>query len=364
MLAIETSCDETSFALVRVTEGDIPSFFVEKNVVSSQVALHAEFGGVVPSLAKREHLKNLPLIWEEFKKIPAVRDHKIDLIAVTVGPGLEPALWTGIAFAKEIHETFFGKEIPLVGVSHLHGHLYSFLLARLKAGVRVADLFPMVSLIVSGGHTILGVLRDIDAYKKLGETVDDAVGESFDKVARLLNLPYPGGPRIEQLAHEGDERAIPFPSPMMHQKNYNFSYSGLKTSVLYYLKSLGSLATDFTLTFEQKKKLDAIESDGVRENICASFQRAAFEPLVKKSLRAADEYGARSICIGGGVAANKNLPYRITRALKKEGKTLPVVVPPLGYCQDNAAMIAVAAYMRHRTKKKKLPLEADGTLSV
>ncbi len=357
ILAIETSCDETSFAVVSIEEhAGFPVVMVEKNIVASQIALHAPFGGVVPMLAKREHIKNLPILWKEMQKIPEVRDKKIDLLAVTVGPGLEPALWTGIQFAQEIHKDFFEEKIHLVGVNHLEGHLYSFLLTENKKP-KTENMFPMISLVVSGGHTILGVLESLTKYTKLGETLDDAVGESFDKVARLLDLPYPGGPLIEQLAKEGNAQAIALPHPMIHQKNYNFSYAGLKTAVLYYLKSQGVISQNFSPRAVAKK---AKISEQLQKDLSASFQDAAFAPIVAKTSRVVQEYGARSVCVGGGVAANKKLP----ELLKEKLGDVSVVVPPFAYCQDNAAMIAVAGYMRYISKKKPYPIKADGTMSI
>ena len=216
ILAIETSCDETSLALVGAQGGlRAPKFSVPANLVSSQIPIHRPFGGVVPNLAKREHLKNLPIL---FKKLVAYRRSliaKIDLITVTVGPGLEPALWTGINFAKELAHKY---KKPLIGANHLEGHLYSFLLpkpgkpANPKPQIPNPELFPSVALIVSGGHTILLQMGSFSKWRRLGETRDDAAGEAFDKVARLLDLPYPGGPEIEKLARKGDPLTISFPA--------------------------------------------------------------------------------------------------------------------------------------------------------
>ncbi|HTY39616.1 MAG TPA: tRNA (adenosine(37)-N6)-threonylcarbamoyltransferase complex transferase subunit TsaD, partial [Candidatus Paceibacterota bacterium] len=302
ILAIETSCDETAFAIVDAT-GSLatPRFKIKKAIVSSQIALHAPFGGVVPNLAKREHLKNLPTLFSElFPDTPAGRKllASVDLIAVTAAPGLEPALWAGINFAKEL-----GKRTkkPVIGTNHLEGHLYSFLLAKnLKpAELTKKTIFPAIGLIVSGGHTTLLLLRDIKARKKLGETRDDAVGEAFDKVARILALPYPGGPEIQKLAAQGNPAAIPFPRPMVHEKNYDFSYSGLKTSVLYYLRD---------------------NPNANKADIAASFQRAAVDVLLKKTMRAAEEFGARSILLSGGVAANQLLRDDLAQMSKKTGR--------------------------------------------
>ncbi|TSC71027.1 MAG: O-sialoglycoprotein endopeptidase, partial [Parcubacteria group bacterium Gr01-1014_70] len=242
ILGIETSCDETSLAVVEASGGLRASKFrVIKNLVASQIKIHRPFGGVVPNLAKREHLKNLPLLWKRIMNNELrIRGGKkslnskfsilssIDLIAVTVGPGLEPALWTGIIFAKELwqkmkHETRSVK--PIVGANHLEGHLYSFLLEN-SFEFRASsfnNMFPAVTLLVSGGHTILLKMDSLTKWKKLGETRDDAAGEAFDKVARMLNLPYPGGPEIERLAKSSKLKAqsyIPFPRPMMHDKSY------------------------------------------------------------------------------------------------------------------------------------------------
>jgi N6-L-threonylcarbamoyladenine synthase len=372
ILAIETSCDETALALVDISGSKSnPKIKIIKDIVASQIKLHAKFGGVVPNLAKREHLKNLPILLS--KVVASKKDiNSIDLIAVTVGPGLEPALWTGIQFAKELSEKW---KKPIVGVNHLSGHLYSFLLSKKivnpksqiinsKKIQNTKNIFPAISLIVSGGHTILAYMKNAGSYKKLGETLDDAVGESFDKVARLLNLPYPGGPALEQLARKGNKNAISFPSPMISQKNYDFSYSGLKTSVLYYLKNLGSTANDFSLSLSEKKILQKIESQkNLKADIAASFQRAAFAAPVKKSIMAAKEYKAKSILIGGGVAANKNLAEFLSLEIRNLGLDIKLIVPPLKYCMDNAVMIALASYMKSKTRKK-YPLRADGNLNL
>jgi len=270
ILAIETSCDETAIALVEA-KGELkkPRFKILKNLVASQIKIHRPFGGIVPNLAKREHLKNLPILFQKIFNIRTSDVLNIDLIAVTVGPGLEPCLWTGINFAKEIYKELRikNKELRIIGANHLDGHLYSKLLNS-KSYI----LYPAISLIVSGGHTILLLMKDLVRYKKLGETRDDAVGESFDKVARLLGLPYPGGPEIEKLAKYGRQTAIDFPRPMINQKNYDFSFSGLKTSVLYYLRDQQLKTKNYKL----------------KANVAASFQSAAFDVLINKTSKAAD----------------------------------------------------------------------------
>lgn len=338
ILAIETSCDETAISKIIAT-GTIknPKFEVLANAISSQINIHRPFGGVVPNLAKREHEINLPIILKKLDK-KGFENKDADLIAVTVGPGLEPALWAGIVFAENLAKEL-GK--PLIGVNHLEGHLYSFLLQK----EAIPNSFPMVGLIVSGGHTILLKLDSLTKFKKLGETVDDAVGEAYDKVARLLELPYPGGPEIEKLAKEG-KASIPFPRPMLNQgsqKNYNFSFSGLKTSVLYYIRD----------HFPLKR--------GELADVAASFQTAAADVLIKKTMRAVEEIGAESVIVAGGVAANQFLRKELKKECDKVGVSF--LSPESEYNTDNATMIAAAAYISH-LNKKKLPLKANGNLGI
>ena len=363
ILAIETSCDETAISLVDAGGGlKSPRFKVLENLIASQIKIHRPFGGVVPNLAKREHTKNLPILFGKIfgnSKLQAP-NHKqilnpkssilnsIDLLAVTVGPGLEPALWTGINFAKNLYTDLHGSEhgftrIKLVGANHLSGHLYSFLLSQKKIN---KDIFPAIALVISGGHTIILLMKDLAHYKKFGETRDDAVGECFDKVARLLKLPYPGGPEIEKLAKLGNPKAIDFPRPMLNQKNYDFSFSGLKTSVLYFLRDKENATC---------KKVD----------VAASFQAAAFDVLIKKTLRAVEEFGAKSVMISGGVAANVSLRNAFRSALKREAWNLKLR-PKLfvtKFPTDNAAMIAAGAYIDF-LNKKKYKMVANGNLSL
>lgn len=374
ILAIETSCDETALAIVEAEGGlKSPRFKVLKSVVASQIKIHRPFGGVVPNLAKREHIKNLPILWKKMSEIKSekLKVESLDLITVTVGPGLEPALWTGINFAKEIKSQISNlKNVPLAGANHLEGHLYSFLLPisghRMSLETSaVQKLFPAIALIVSGGHTILLKLDSFSKWKKLGETRDDAVGEAFDKVARILTLPYPGGPEIEKLSMAGNPTAINFPRPMMNQKNYDFSFSGLKTAVFYYVRENGSLiSADFTQNNAEKFPRES--TSGQRKstftaNIAASFQKAAIDVLKSKTSRAARAVNAKSIILCGGVAANKAL----RKALAEESKKLGVkfFVPDFKYNLDNAAMIAAAGYFAH-LRGKRYRLEAQGNLSV
>ncbi|OGZ52818.1 MAG: tRNA (adenosine(37)-N6)-threonylcarbamoyltransferase complex transferase subunit TsaD [Candidatus Ryanbacteria bacterium RIFCSPLOWO2_01_FULL_48_26] len=364
ILAIETSCDETGISLLQAGGGlSKPKFKVIENLVSSQIKIHAPFGGVVPNLAKREHLKNLPILFNKLLKASSLgskvsaeggsasggksRKLKVDLIAVTVGPGLEPALWTGIEFAKELGKA---HGIPVIGANHLEGHLYSFLLPGKQKTVATSDkrqwtrIFPAIALIVSGGHTILLNMKSFSSWKRLGETRDDAAGEAFDKVARLLGLPYPGGPYIEKIALHGNPHAIAFPRPMMRDSSpsgkYNFSFSGLKTSVLYYLKN--------NLAFN-------------KTDVAASFQEAALDVLVSKTMRAAREYEANSVLLSGGVAANKTLRKRMKDESGKLG--LNFFVPDFTYNLDNAAMIGAAGYFALMRKKKYI-LSARGDLEI
>ena len=379
ILGIETSCDDTSLALVEAS-GTLknPRFRVLQNLVSSQVKIHEPFGGVVPNLAKREHLKNLPILWRKILenfKVQSLNVKKnlkfksktpIDLIAVTVGPGLEPALWTGITFAQELREKLKvqNPEIKLIGTNHLEGHLYSFLLNKKSKTFNLQpityDLFPAISLIVSGGHTILLLVKDLAHWKKLGETRDDAVGEAFDKVARLLELPYPGGPQIEKLALRG-KAEIEFPRPMLNQKNYDFSFSGLKTAVLYFLREQKIGMSNMEHGISNKSKRHIPHSKFNIPDVAASFQSAAIDVLIQKTIRAAREFGARSVCLSGGVAANKALRTSLARETKKIGANF--FAPESEYNTDNAAMIAAAGYMAY-LRKKKYKLEAKGSLGI
>ncbi len=380
ILGIETSCDETALALVEATGGLAhPKFKVLKNLIASQIKIHRPFGGVVPNLAKREHIRNLPIL---FRKLSAsfskskIKNQKsklpVYLIAVTVGPGLEPALWAGITFAKELGKKY---KKPVIGTNHLEGHLYSFLLPTKSKSqkLKAKRLFPAIALIVSGGHTILLKMDSLVKWRKLGETRDDAVGEAFDKVARLLELPYPGGPEIEKLAAKGNPDAIAFPRPMMRDKNYDFSFSGLKTAVLYCLREHGSLTNaDFTRTNAEKiqrKSASSLRKSALAANVAASFQKAAIDVLVYKTARAAQAYGAKSIMLSGGVAANQLLRKKLEVA---SSKVLPAdrqvkvnfLVADQKYNTDNAVMIAAAGYMSTLKKSRFPKLEAQGNLNI
>lgn len=345
ILAVETSCDETSLAIVRAW-GDLgmPRFEVLRHIITSQIDLHRPFGGVVPSLAKREHIATLPLAWDQLfsdTSTPHLTPEDIDLIAVTVGPGLEPALWAGITFAQQ-HATTLG--VPLIGVSHMEGHLYSFLLDSVDAQTRTLA-FPMISLLVSGGHTLLVLSENLSKKTVIGQTRDDAVGEAYDKVARMLELPYPGGPEIERLAHAGSTDAIVFPRPMLSAKNFDFSFSGLKTSVLYHIRDY----------IREHNTLDAPH----RGDIAASFQEAAISVLVGKTKKALETFAGQSLSVAGGVAANTYLRSRLRDIA--DDIDIPFFVPSGIFNTDNAAMIAAAGYINF-LQKKSHPLRADGNL--
>jgi N6-L-threonylcarbamoyladenine synthase len=338
ILGIETSCDETAMSVIEVKSGKLKVKSGEKikvlsNVISSQVKLHAKYGGVVPSLAAREHVKNIKHVFNLALKEAEIKDLKkeIDLIAVTRGPGLGPALLIGITFAKTI--TWLHKK-TLVGVNHLEGHIYS---NWLKPIAEISNsefliskqVFPALNLIVSGGHTELVLTSSHGRYRIVGETVDDAVGEAFDKVARLLNLGYPGGPAISKIAEKGNPNKYPLPRPMAKSKDYNFSYSGLKTAVLYLLRDLKIINPD-----EQTKA-----------DIAASFQKAATDVLIQKTMRAAKEFRVKSILLSGGVSANKLLRSELQKNTTEAG--IKYFQPPMEYTGDNAAMIAVAGYFTY-----------------
>lgn len=320
ILGIETSCDETAAALVEASGGfERPRFHILSNVISSQAKLHAKYGGVVPMLASREHEKNLPRVVEK-----ALRNRVPDFIAVTVGPGLEPSLWRGITFATDLAEKL---GVPLLGVNHLEGHIYSNWIEMRKSRIENRKIeFPAVCLIVSGGHTELVLMKGYGNYALLGSTRDDAVGEAYDKVARLLGLGYPGGSVVDALASKTENRKskieIRLPRPMIRTNDYDFSFAGLKTAVRYLVQDL-----------ERRHQRLPVEK------ICAEFQRAAVEVLVAKTLRAARNSRARNILVSGGVSANSGL-----RRAFADVRHPAVYFPAKGLSTDNAVMIATAGY--------------------
>jgi len=348
ILSLETSCDETACAIGKSEKN---TFSLLANIVSSQVELHAQWGGVVPNLAAREHLKNILPIIEEALQQAHVSLSEIDLISVTNGPGLIPALLIGTSTAKTLAYLW---QKPLLGINHLEGHLSaSFIDTHSPFSIPFPAQFPALGLLVSGGHTQLILLKKPLDYNIIGETVDDAVGEAFDKVAKILNLGYPGGPIISKLAAAGDSHAFDLPRPMIQQQNFNFSFSGLKTAVLYLTNDL-----------KQQNNLNqtSLNKQTVR-NICASFQQACVDVLISKTLRAIKKYHPQSILLGGGVSANAKLRQELKNRLEKTFG-LPLYLPDLKFTGDNAAMIALAAYYQIQNKKKTNPrkLKADPNL--
>ncbi len=314
ILGIESSCDETAAAVVENGET------ILSNVVASQASMHAKFGGVFPEVASRQHLLTFPLVVEEALKSAHLDLMDIDAIAVTRGPGLPGTLVVGINIAKGL-AMVSGK--PLIGVHHLEAHLLSIML--IEGEERHQIIYPAVGLIVSGGHTELVFIIEPLLYKSLGFTLDDAAGEAFDKVARLLNLPYPGGPSIQTASKNGNPQAFAFPRAWL-EGSWNFSFSGLKTAVL-----------------REVKRLDRYGTGMPVEDLAASFQQAVVDVLVGKTLLAAETYHAQSILVVGGVSAN----LALREAFLRESK-LPVLIPPQHLCTDNAAMTAVVGYYRFR----------------
>lgn len=410
ILGIETSCDETAVCIVSAT-GDkaSPSFSILGNALNSQIKIHEQYGGVFPALAKREHSRNLiPLFKkameesgfekkltadnsqqttkEEIKKmlekepelleqflayLPTIEKPKIDAIAVTVGPGLEPALWVGINFARALSLLW---DIPIIPVNHMEGHIVSVLVNRngiindqfskiLNSNSETKDhklstnnspiLFPALALLISGGHTELILIETWGKYTNIGQTRDDAVGEAFDKVARMLGLPYPGGPAISALAHKSrgsnlEAKNYPLPRPMLHTKDFDFSFSGLKTAVLYLTQELKTIT----------------EKD--KEAIAREFEDAVTEVLVTKTKKALEHYGAQTLIIGGGVIANTHI-RKAFESLVVEYPHVKLFFPTLALSTDNAVMIACAGYMQHLTKTPHThatPLIAKGNLSL
>ncbi len=310
LLGIETSCDETSAAVV--CGGDE----VLSLVISSQTDLHARYGGVVPELASRAHLEAILPVVHEALDVAGVGLADLDGVAVTRGPGLIGALLVGLTAAKAIS---FAMGIPLLAVNHLEAHIYANFLSFPELEP------PLVAFVVSGGHTLLVYMQAHRDYQVLGETLDDAAGEAYDKVARFLGLGYPGGPIIDRLARQGDPRAVAFPRAMMRDGTYNFSLSGLKTAVINHVRKL-----------RDKGEVVPVE------DIAASFQAAVVEVQVHKIVRAAGEMGVKSVLLAGGVAANRYLRDELEGALS--GKGIELYYPPLDLCMDNAAMIASLGY--------------------
>ena len=329
ILGIETSCDETAASVVK--DGQT----LLSNVIATSLAEHSQFGGVVPEIACRHHLEWINRTVNEALTKADILGEELDGISVTQGPGLPGALLVGISMAKAMA---FGLGKPILGIHHLQAHLYANFLVDASSQEMPNMEFPYMGLIVSGGHTLLVLVRDVDDYQIVGQTTDDAAGEAFDKVARLLGLGYPGGPVIDSRAKEGNGNAITFPRAMIHEKNFDFSFSGVKTAVLYYLKNNVGLEHGVqSLEDLPQAPSSKLQADLIND-LCASFQEAVVDVLVHKSLQSCREFGVRTLSVGGGVAANSRLRERLKEEGLREG--LRVLFPPKGLSIDNAAMVA------------------------
>jgi len=369
ILAIETSCDDTCVSVIKASDKKKFNFNILSNVVSSQVEVHRKWGGVYPVLAKREHQKNLvPALKKALKEANLLKKSKcqspniksnpkpktqnlnrilkrekylneklkifftqyqkpeIDLIAITVGPGLEPCLWVGVNFAKALS---YAWQIPVIPVNHIEAHI----LSNLVSGEKIS--FPAISLIVSGGHTQIILVKEFGKYKILGETRDDAAGECFDKTARVLGLEYPGGPEIAKMAKKGKAK---LPRPMLNTKDYDFSFSGLKTAVLYNFK---------------KQPVKVRKSKKYIQEMCYEIQQAIIDVLIKKTIKAAKDFKTKTIILGGGVTANKELRKQLGEKIKKELPNIQYLTPNIQFCTDNAVMTGITGYFNRIKGKAK-----------
>lgn len=373
ILSVETSCDETAVAVLESKEDKKNTLILRGNALLSQADLHAPYGGVYPNLAKREHQNNLvpltlraleeasllrkePGIARGSEAFEALRDPNfkksvtdflyeydrpdIDLIAVTEGPGLEPALWTGITFAQALGAVW---NIPVMGIDHMEGHIMSSLLTSSGKNEYMLrePALPLLALLISGGHTEFVLMKKWFEYEHVGETKDDAVGEAFDKVARLLGLEYPGGPKIAEFAARARERGdsgIIFPRPMANDMTCDFSFSGLKTAVLYKLK-----------------KMDEI-SEEEKEHIAQAFEDAARDVITLKTERALSEHEPKSFAVGGGVSANAEIQNALRQLVAEKFPQVELYIPETNLTGDNAVMIGAAAYLRHRAGKRPNPV--------
>ena len=328
ILGIESSCDETSVSIVKNGNTEIAT------VTNTQIAIHKEYGGVVPEIASREHVKNVTIMIDECLKEANMTIDDITAIAVTYGPGLVGSLLVGIEAAKALS---FATGKPLVPVNHMTGHIYANNLVNPMT-------FPLLALVVSGGHTELILMEDHYKFKKLGATLDDAVGECYDKVARIIDVPYPGGPVIDRLAHEG-KPSYDLPLPL-NDNTYNFSFSGLKSAVI-------------NLSHNEIQRGNQI----IKEDLACSFQNVVVEVLVKKTFKAINEYNIKNLIVAGGVAANKGLRERLTTEC--EINNVNLTFPEMKYCTDNAAMIAASGYFAYmRGDRADLTLNANSSLDL
>lgn len=405
ILSIETSCDETAVSLLEASDkNNKPKFKVLGNALYSQIEKHKEFGGVYPSLAKREHALNLVPLLEKLLKetgednyneteknsdevvteiseilsrepeltekfinyISSIEKPNIDLITVTAGPGLEPALWVGINFARALSLVW---QIPVIPVNHMEGHITSVLMDS-DAVEKIT--FPALSLLISGGHTQLVLIKNWGEYEVIGQTKDDAVGEAYDKVARLLDLEYPGGPKISALADIARQKIsdgeldfesackkyeISLPRPMLSTNDYDFSFSGIKTAVLYLIKKLKE---------KHGETSDKVLPEEIKSLVALEFETAVTEVLIKKTSRALDEFEAKDLIIGGGVIANKNI--RETFSSLQNNSETNVYIPEVNLTTDNAIMIGIAGYLNFtqnpEVAKINPDIKADGNLKL
>ncbi|MFC1617643.1 tRNA (adenosine(37)-N6)-threonylcarbamoyltransferase complex transferase subunit TsaD [Patescibacteria group bacterium] len=341
ILAIETSCDETSASVVKDGRE------VLSNIVASQIDIHAEYGGVVPEVAARAHTETIiPVVQASLREAGVSKD-EIDSLAIVYGAGLMPSLLTGMATAKSLA---FAWDKPLIPVNHIVAHVYANWIDKSEGEIK----FPALALVVSGGHTDLHLLTGHLKFQRLGGTLDDAAGEAFDKVAKLLGLGYPGGPEISRRAEQGNCSAFDFPRGLIKQDNFDFSFSGLKTAVIYKVREL------------EKKQKEKMTTEQIND-ICASFEKAVIDVLVSKALRAAEHNNVSSVLLAGGVAANKLLRKTMTEELHKKLSDVKYYQPELPYCMDNAAMVGVAAYYQQKYQKIKWDwreVEAEAGLRV
>lgn len=329
IMGIETSCDETAIAIVKNGRE------ILANVVASQIESHKRFGGVVPEIASRHHVEQITLVLEEALSQANVDVKDLDAIAVTEGPGLVGALLIGVNAAKALA---FANGIPLIGVHHIAGHIYA---NRLVTEMN----FPLLSLVVSGGHTELVYMKEHGHFEVIGETRDDAAGEAYDKVARMLHLPYPGGPHIDRLAHEG-KATIDLPRAWLEEGSYDFSFSGLKSAVI-------------NVVHNAQQRGEEI----VPEELAASFQESVIDVLVTKTQRAVKEYGVKQVLLAGGVAANKGLREKLSTEFADSD--VEIVIPPLSLCTDNAAMIAAAgSVLYEKGQRADLTLNGNPGLEI
>ena len=388
ILAIETSCDETAISLFTATETNSGvDFKIISNITHSQVDMHVQYGGVFPQLAKREHGRNLvPILLkifdleckersansnpeidlllaretellEQFNKyVLSIPKPDIDIICVTSGPGLEPALWVGISFAKALGKLW---NIPVVPVNHMEGHILSVLVPENSSGnfSVSAELFPFpaLALLISGGHTEMVLVRDLGDYEIVGKTRDDAVGEAFDKTARILGLPYPGGPEVSKLALQHDKSliaSIELPRPMIHSKDYDFSFSGLKTAVLYVVRDI-KLTNSGTIP------------ENLKIEIAYEFQEAAAEVITKKTCNAVRDFDVQTLIVGGGVSANSRIKELLKQKVSEIIQPDQIHFPARELTGDNALMIGLAGYFKYKKNPDNdyQDFRAEGNLS-